>query len=273
MCRHVLCRHTNTGHFRYRGATEPFDGEWRGQSHTPDFTVFGAGCRYTYSDQTRVLGGHGLLIVAVRLPGATLCDYVHLRIAGTNPIAVRRLRVSRCPPRRTRRQRRAHGPRDLSARVGLHTVCRPGAAIGGDDLYQTPSCRRHTAGLSCPLRLAGRSSGLPAGELRLRRRDLAVHACRGQTISAELAWDWRENIRRGTNLFLGKLRRKVQPDITWKHLALAAWAAYNGSGEAAERYAQRLALSEEGARVSLDRASAAPHLALIDARARARPAG
>ena len=85
VCRHVLCRHTNTSHFRYRGAGEIFDGEWRGQSHTPDFTVFGAGCRYTYSDETRVLGGHGLLVVAVRLPDATLCDYVHVRIAGTNP--------------------------------------------------------------------------------------------------------------------------------------------------------------------------------------------
>ena len=86
----------------------------------------------------------------------------------------------------------------------------------------------------------------------------------GQSVSPELAWDWRENIRRGTNLFLGKLRKKLQPDITWKHLALAAWAAYNGSGEAAERYAQRLALSDEGLRVSLERAAPAPHLALIE---------
>jgi hypothetical protein len=85
-----------------------------------------------------------------------------------------------------------------------------------------------------------------------------------QSVSPELAWDWRENIRRGTNLFLGKLRKKLQPDITWKHLALAAWAAYNGSGEAAERYAQRLALSDEGLRVSLERAAPAPHLALIE---------
>src|SRR5262245_40438808 len=86
VCRHVLCRHMNTGHFRYRGATEVFDGEWRGQSHTPDFTIFGSGCQYTYSDETRVLGGHGLLIVAARLPDDTLCDYVHVRIGGTNPM-------------------------------------------------------------------------------------------------------------------------------------------------------------------------------------------
>ena len=85
-----------------------------------------------------------------------------------------------------------------------------------------------------------------------------------QQVSAALAWDWRENVRLGTNLFLGKLRRKLQADMTWKHLALAAWAAYNGSGEAAERYAQRLALSEEGVSVSLDRAAGRTELALIE---------
>ena len=82
-------------------------------------------------------------------------------------------------------------------------------------------------------------------------------------MSAALAWDWSENVRLGANLFLGKLRRKLQPEITWKHLALAAWAAYNGSGEAAERYAQQLALSEEGALISLGQA-AATRVALIE---------
>ena len=85
VCRHVLCRHTNTGRYRYRGAAETFEAEWRGESHAADFTVFGPGCSYTYSDNTRVLGGHGLLIVAVKLDDAMLCDYVHVRITGTNP--------------------------------------------------------------------------------------------------------------------------------------------------------------------------------------------
>jgi hypothetical protein len=52
--------------------------------------------------------------------------------------------------------------------------------------------------------------------------------------------------------------------MTWRHLALAAWAAYNGSGEVAERYAQRLALSEEGASVSLEPVSVDPYLAFIE---------
>ena len=85
MCRHVLCRYTNTGRYRYRGAAETFEGEWRGESRTSDFTRVRRRVPCTYSDETRVLGGHGLLIVAVKLNEATLCDYVHVRVAGTNP--------------------------------------------------------------------------------------------------------------------------------------------------------------------------------------------
>ena len=264
VCRHVLCRHTNTGHFRYRGAAEVFDGEWRGQSHTPDFSVFGAGCRYTYSDETRVLGGHGLLIVAARLPDATLCDYVHVRIAGTNPTQsdvyayldaelegyddnvmhmVRAIFQHESAFTQFARQ---------TQRSAAMTFTRRHHADGSQ-----PDCRVRFDWPDDPADFPLASFDFGVGISQFTRVE-------GQTISAELAWDWRENIRRGTNLFLGKLRKKLQPDITWKHLALAAWAAYNGSGEAAERYAQQLSLSEEGARVSLDRASNAPHLALIE---------
>src|SRR3954466_326479 len=84
-CRHVLCRHTNAGGFRYASAVDIFDREWRGESRAPAFTLFKTGCSYTYNDASRVLGGHALLIVAARLQDATLCDYAHLRIAGSNP--------------------------------------------------------------------------------------------------------------------------------------------------------------------------------------------
>ena len=250
-----------------------FDGEWRGESHTPDFTVFGAGCRYTYSDETRVLGGHGLLVVAVRLPDATLCDYVHVRIAGTNPTQS-----------------------DVFAYLDAHLE-------GYDEnvVHMVRAIFQHESAFTQFAGQAQRSAAMTF--TRRHHADGAQPDCRvrfdwpddrpdfplasfdfgvgisqftrveGQSISAELAWDWRENIRRGTNLFLGKLRRRLQPDITWKHLALAAWAAYNGSGEAAERYAQRLALSEEGARVSLDRAAGSAASGAHRARARARPAG
>jgi hypothetical protein len=264
VCRHVLCRHSNTGHFRYRGAAETFDGEWRGESHTADFTVFGPGCRYTYSDETRVLGGHGLLVVAVTLPAATLCDFVHVRIAGTNPtqddvFAYLDAHLAGYDRNVTHMVRAIFQHESAftqfagqAQRAAAMTFTRRHHADGTQ-----PDCRVRFDWPDDPPDFPLASFDFGVGISQFTRVD-------GQTISPELAWDWRENIRRGTNLFLGKLRKKLQPDITWKHLALAAWASYNGSGEAAERYAQRLALSDEGSRVSLDRASAAPHLELID---------
>ena len=261
--RHVLCRHANNGHFRYRGAAETFNGEWRGESHTPDFTVFGTGCRYTYGDQTRVLGGHGLLMVAVRLPEATLCDYVHVRIAGTNPT-----------------QSDVYAYLDAHLEGYDENVVHMVRAIFQHDSFAQFAVqeqrsaamtftRRHHADSSqpdCRVRFdwPDEPPGFPLASLDFGIGLSQFIRADDQRISAALAWDWRENVRRGANLFLGKVRRRLQPDITWKHLALAAWASYNGSGEAAERYAQRLALSDEGSCVSLDRAAPAPHLGLID---------
>jgi hypothetical protein len=273
VCRHVLCRYVDTGFFRYRAAAESFDGEWRGESHAPDFVIFGPRCRYTYSDETRVLGGHALLIVAVRLPDVTLCDYVHVRIAGTNPTQA-----------------------DVFAYLDVHleehdeNVVHMVRAIFQHDAAFTQFAaqaqrsaamsfarRHHADGTQPDCRVRFDWPDDPPG-FPLTSFDFGVGLTpftRGdeQGISAELAWDWRENVRRGTNLFLGRLRRRLQPDITWKHLALAAWAGHYGSGEAAERYAQRLALSDEGARVSLDRAAAAPHLAAIEATRALDPPG
>jgi hypothetical protein len=263
VCRHVLCRHANTGYFRYRGAAETFDGEWRGESHTPDFTVFGNGCRYTYSDQTRVLGGHGLLMVAVRLPQATLCDYVHVRIAGTNPS-----------------QADVYAYLDARLEGYDENIVHMVRAIFQDESFaqfavqvqrsaaMTFTRRHHVDGSQPDCRVRFDWPDDPPG-FPLTGLDFGIGLSQftradDQRISAELAWDWRENVRRGTNLFLGKLRRRLQPDISWRHLALAAWASYSGSGEAAERYAQRLALSDEGSCVSLDRAAPAPHLGQID---------
>jgi hypothetical protein len=226
--------------------------------------LFGPGCVYTYSDATRVLGGHALLIVAVRLQDATLCDYVHVRVAGTNP---------------TQRDVFSY----LDAHLSDHdeNVVHMARAI-----FQHESAFMQFAGQaqrSAAMTFARRhhaDSAQPDCRVRfdwpddppdfpLASFDFGVGISQftrveGQRVSAALAWDWRENVRLGTNLFLSKIRRRLQPDITWKHLALAAWAAYNGSGEAAERYAQRLALSEEGARVSLDSAAPAPQLAMIE---------
>ena len=273
VCRHVLCRYANTRQFRFRSSVETFGAEWRGESHAADFTLFGDHCRYTYSSADRVLGGHGLIMVAVRLPETTLCDYVHVRIAGTNPTQsgvfayldeklagydqnVQRMIRAIFQPETELTQFSAQAQRSAAV-----TFTRRHHA---DGLH--PDCRLRVDWPDDPPGFPLTSFDFGVGLSQFSRID--SHA-----ISADLAWDWRENVRRGTNLFLGKLHRKQQPDMAWKHLALAAWAAYNGSGEAAERYAQRLSLGEEGAKVSLGAASAVPYLTFIEAPPPLRPAG
>src|SRR4051794_38373759 len=54
IARHVLCRHMNTGGYRYQGSREILEREWRGESQASSFTVFGPNapeCRCTYSDE------------------------------------------------------------------------------------------------------------------------------------------------------------------------------------------------------------------------------
>jgi hypothetical protein len=264
VCRHVLCRYVNTRLCRYRSAERTFQTEWRGESRLRDFVVFGPDCRYTYNNEQRVLGGHGLLMVAVQLPETMLCDYVHVRIAGTNPTQAELYRY-------LDRQLAGYDKnvqhmvravfRDESALTQFATHAQRSAAMTFTRRHHAdsvqPDCRVRFDWPDDPPGFPLTSADFGVGLSQFSRLD-------SQIISAELAWDWRENVRRGTNLFLGKLHRRIQPDITWKHLALAAWAAYNGTGEAADRYAQRLALSEEGAGISLESAPADPYLPLIE---------
>lgn len=273
VCRHVLCRYANTRRFRYRSAVETFDAEWRGETRSQHFTLFGDRCRYTYNDRDRVMGGHGLFVVAAKLPEATLCDYVHVRIAGTNPsqsdvFAYLTQKLAGCDENVQRMVRAIfqHEP-DLTQfaaqaqRSAAVTFARRHHADG-----LQPDCRVRVDWPDDPPGFPLTSFDFGVGLSQFSRAD--THA-----ISADLAWDWRENVRRGTNLFLGKLRRKLQPGMTWKHLALASWAAYYGSGEAADRYAQRLALGSEGQHVSLEPVSTSVDLASIDPLPTLRPAG
>ncbi len=273
VCRHVLCRYLNTQLFRYRSAVETFETEWRGESRTANFTVFGAGSHNIYNNEDRVLGGHGLLVVAARLSDVTLCDYVHVRIAGSNPsqsqvFAYLDEKLAGYDDN-VRHMVRAIFQHE-SAFTQFAAQAQRSAAVTFARRHHAdgvqPDCRARFDWPDDPPGFPLTSFDFGVGLAQYSRAD-------GQAISAELAWDWRENVRRGTNLFLSKLRRKLQPEITWKHLALAGWTAYNGSGEAAERFAQRLALSEEGARVSLEPAPEQVHLALIDPPAALAPAG
>ena len=116
--------------------------------------------------------------------------------------------------------------------------------------------RRLPAGLSCPLRLARHPPDFPWAASTL------VSASRNSPGGRpDTARSWPGTGARTSDAaptVSGKLRRKLSPTSRGSTLALAAWAADPGSGEAADRYAQRLALSDEGA-LSLDRAGTAPH--------------
>jgi hypothetical protein len=263
-CRHVLCRHTNAGGFRYRGACDTFDREWRGESRAASFTLFAPGCSYTYNDQSRVLGGHALLVVAVRLSDATLCDYAHLRIGGTNPTQADVFRYLD--------ERLAGYDRNIVQMVRAifrHESAFAQFASGPQRATAMTFSRRHhtdSAQPDCRVRFDWPDDppGFPLASFDYGVGISQFTRVGGQQMTAEIAWDWRENIRLGTNLFLGKLRRKYQPGMTWKHLALETWAAYNGTGAAADRYAQQLALSDEGTQISFSPVTAALQVALID---------
>ena len=264
VCRHVLCRYTNVGQFRYRGATEVFEREWRGESHTASFDLFTPNCSYSYNDQSRVLGGHALLIVAVRVDGATLSDYVHLRIEGANPtqaevFAYLSRRLEGYDPNVVRMVRAIF--RHESAFTQFASAPQRAAAM-------TFSRRHHAEATQPDCRVRFDWPDDPPN-FPLASFDFGVGISQftevgSQRVTAEIGWDWRENIRLGTNLFLGKLRKKYQAGMTWKHLALAAWAAYNGAGAAAERYARQLAISDEGAQVSMAPVASVLQVALLD---------
>ena len=78
---------------------------------------------------------------------------------------------------------------------------------------------------------------------------------RTRALSADECWDWRENIKAGMNLFFAALRvtypssAAARAALTWRQWAKKAWARYNGSGEAATRYANDVEGNEEGSQV------------------------
>jgi hypothetical protein len=266
VCRHVLGRHMNVGGFRYRGTSETLEGEWRGQSRSAAFTIFGPECTYTYGDERQVIGGHALLVVAVIVDGVTLCDYVHLRISGANPTQADVFRylddqLAGC------NRNVAHMVRALFQDESSFTqfAAQPQRAAA------MTFSRRHHPELSqpdCRVRFDWPDDppGFPLASFDFGVGISQFTRVNGQRISAEIAWDWRENIRLGANAFLKKVARKFVPDMTWQHLALASWAAHCGSGDAADRYARQLLLSDEGSRVSLTRLADVPHIVAIDPR-------
>jgi hypothetical protein len=264
--RHVLCRHMNTGGYRYKGSSEILQREWRGESRAASFTIFGPDapeCRCTYNDQSRVLGGHAILMVAAQAPSATLLDYVHLRIGGSNP-SVENVysyldkQLAGYDPNVVSMLRAiyAHesGFQQFAARPQTQTAMTFKKGYHTDPAQ--PDCRVIFDWPDDPenFPLASFDFGLGISQFTKVGQ---------QKVTEEIAWDWRENIRMSANLFLGKLKRKSQPGLTWQHWAMDAWAAYNGSGAAADLYAKQLSMSPEGSKIPLTPVSGITEIALI----------
>jgi hypothetical protein len=268
VCRHVLCRHVNTGGYRYRGSSEVLEREWRGESRAGSFTVFGPQapeCRCTYSDESRVLGGHGILMVAARVNGSTLLDYVHLRIGGTNPAVqdVHRYLDAELAgyDQNVIYMLRAIYAHEANFQQFAERVQTQAAMTFNRRFHKDPTqpdCRVIFDWPDDPENFPLASFDFGVGISQFTKVG-------DQKVTAEIAWDWRENIRTSANLFLRKLKAKAKPGLTWKHWALAAWESYNGSGAAAALYAKKLAMSPEGSRVSMQAVAGNPQIALIRA--------
>jgi hypothetical protein len=266
VCRHVLCRHFNTGSFQYRGACEAFQLEWRGESRAATFTLFAgaaSGCSCTYNDESRVLGGHALLLVAAVLPDCTLQDYVQLRIAGTNPTQAdvfRYLDVQLAEYDANI----VHMVRAIFQHESAFTQFATGPQSAAAMTFRRPH-HKDPAQPECRVRFDWPDD---PPNFPLASFDFGVGISQftrvgNQRISADIAWDWRENVRLGTNLFLAKLKKRRQPGMSWRHWALAGWSAYNGSGPAAEAYAKSLSMSTEGAQIAFSEISTVPQMALL----------
>lgn len=252
VCRHILCRHMNAGKFQYRGASEVYDREWRGTSRSATFQIFGgsAECPCTYNERGRLLGGHALLMVGVSLPAGKLLDYVHLRIAGTNPAPADVLRYLDersagydpnigCMLRAVFRHEsnfRQFAPNPQSSTVMQFT------RVHHKDPAQ-PDCRVRFDWPDDP-------AAFPLGSFDFGVGISQWTMVGQQRVSADIAWDWRENIRLGANLLLAAVKRVAKPGMAWQQVARLAWKAYNGTGAAADAYAARLAASPDGMAIS-----------------------
>lgn len=267
VCRHILCRYRNAGSFRYQSTSETFEKEWRGQSKSASFHIFGEAnpeCSCTYSDESRILGGHALLEVAARTGVTTVRDYVHLRIQGVNPTVddlcnhlqsqlsgfdANILYMMQAVFRHESDSTQFSAKPQSSARMTF------GKTYHNNDPSQ-PDCVVQFNWPADPAQFPLASFDFGVGISQFTEVG-------NQKVTGEIAWDWRENVRQSANLFLGKLQRQFTPGITWMQWAMKAWAAYNGSGPRAQAYAQEVMKTSEAAKVSTVLIPSPPDIALL----------
>lgn len=260
-CRHVLCRHQPRGNYQYRGACEVLEDEWQGHSSSAHFRLFQAttdpDVTYDYNSNAlggRVMGGDAILSVAVLPPGCDvpLVDYVHLRIGGTNPQQADVLRFAAT----------ALAGRDANV---LHMVSaifmhennfKQFTEAPQQSTHMTFTQKHHHDAAQPDCRVAfdwpDDPEHFPSASFDWGVGIAQYTKTVGITIGREVAWDWRANISRGINEFLGKMQHQynAQSHLTWRQWAHRSWKAYNGSGAQAEAYANSLAALSEGLLVS-----------------------
>jgi hypothetical protein len=185
------------------------------------------------------MGGHALLTVAARPPGYTewLLDYVHLRIGGSNP---------------QQSEVVDHLERVLADRdENILTMVRAVFAHESDYTQFRARAQSWTTFRGVRFDWPDDPPNFPLATFDFGVGISQYTRLPDRPLVREVAWDWRENIRSGLNLFLtSNLRDEHRAGLTWRDWARRAWTRYNGGGRDARDYATRLAASPIGLEVS-----------------------
>lgn len=233
---HVLGRHKKSGkdaskNPRYKSLVVPLGDEWRGESHAAAFDLFPAGD----PEADHVGGGHAILTVAARPPGASgwLQDFVHLRIIGSNP---------------TEKEVRAHVAK-VATPLDPHLVPMLDAIFAWEAGFKqfSPSHQRWTTYSGVRFDWPDDPPSYPVAAF-----DFGVGLSQythPNSLTTSIAWDWRDNMNAGINIFLDALRGNYKPGMTWAEWAVIGWTRYNGSAS----YAQERLKSVDGKLVSTEK--------------------
>jgi hypothetical protein len=250
---HTFCRYSNAGSFRYSPVSHRFTAEWQGEAHSGRFTLFDEAdrsVRFTFGSSTdSPVGGHGILTIAARLPGAAdwLVDHAHLLIGGKSPDEAT-ARAGITSMLADRHEHIRHMVMAIFAHESSFRQFRTAAISSASRTFGRNQHRGDATQADCAVTF--RFPGDPA-HFPLVSYDFGVGisqytVMRGQELTAGVLWDWRENYRAGINVFMAKMRRSFENGQTWRQLALRAWEGYNGSGASAQAYARRLARNADG---------------------------
>jgi hypothetical protein len=295
--RHVLCRHYNARLFQYRSICRPLEAEWRGTSTATSFTLFskaeGGDSSVTYDAAGNdakdvVMGGYALLSIAARPPdgSAPVVAHAHLRIRGTNPSPddvktfLAELLKERDPNvllivqgsfiHESGLQQFTEKQQVRSMYVinkARHDLIRKKKNKDLD--LDQPDCK-------VPFTFPYDPPGYPLVAFDFGVGISQYTQLSSQLVTAPVAWNWKENMKKGINLMFIKLKngypappgaapagKKAKkkpkkppppPPQTWLEWAMRGWQGYNG----APVYAERLSKTEEGRELAKQPAESFP---------------